>query len=149
MKKNHNVENSPPVSLDITVRFAETDMMGIVHHSAYVVWFEAGRIAWMEAAGVPYPQVSAAGYNFAVTEINARYRTAIHFGEPVQVSSRLTVLRSRQVEFEYEVRHRDTGTLFATGHSRHICVDREGRTAMIPEWVVEGLTAGAKRLTSG
>jgi acyl-CoA thioester hydrolase len=149
MKKSRNVENFPSVPLEITVRYAETDMMGIIHHSAYVVWFEAGRIAWQEAAGVPYAQVAAAGYNFAVTEINVRYRTAIHFGDPVQVISRLTALRSRQVEFEYEVRHRDAGTLFATGHSRHICVDREGRTATIPEWVVEGLAAGAKRLNGG
>ncbi|MBX3001520.1 MAG: acyl-CoA thioesterase [Caldilineaceae bacterium] len=141
------MESSPRVPLEITVRFAETDMMGIVHHSAYVVWFEAGRIAWMATAGVPYAQVSAAGYNFAVTEINARYRTPIRFGEPVQVISRLTALRSRQVEFEYEVCHRDAGTLFATGHSRHICVDRDGRTVTIPQWVVEGMTAGIKRLS--
>jgi acyl-CoA thioester hydrolase len=149
MKKSRNVENFPSVPLEITVRFAETDMMGIVHHSAYVVWFEAARIAWQEAAGVPYSQVAAAGYNFAVTEINVRYRTAIHFGDPVQVISRLTALRSRQVEFEYEVRHRDAGTLCATGHSRHICVDREGRTATIPKWVVEGLEAGSTRLNGG
>jgi acyl-CoA thioester hydrolase len=149
MKKSRNVENFPSVPLDVTVRFAETDMMGIVHHSAYVIWFEAGRIAWMDAAGVPYVQVSTAGYNFAVTEINARYRAAIHFGDPVQVISRLTTLRSRQVEFEYEIRHRDEGTLYATGSSRHICVDREGRTVTIPDWVVEGLTAGAKRPGGG
>lgn len=141
------MDTFPAVPLDVTVRFAETDMMGIVHHSAYVVWFEAGRIAWMEAAGLPYAQVSAAGYNFAVTEINARYRAAIHFGEPVQVISRVTTLRSRQIEFEYEIRHRDAGTLCATGSSRHICVDREGRPVTIPTWVIEGLTTGARRLS--
>ena len=113
--------------------------MGVVHHSAYIVWFEAGRIAWLEAAGVPYAQVSAAGYNFAVIEVSAHYRMAIRFGDPVRVITRLTMLRSRQIEFEYEVRHRDDGSLFATGLSRHICVDREGRTSKIPEWVVDGL----------
>jgi acyl-CoA thioester hydrolase len=140
------VDSFPAVPLDVTVRFAETDMMGVVHHSVYIVWFEAGRIAWMDAAGVPYVRVSAAGYNFAVTEVSVRYRSAIQFGDPVQVISRLTALRSRQVEFAYEIHHRTDGTLFATGYSRHICVDQDGRTAKIPAWVIEGLHAGANRL---
>ncbi|MDQ3247886.1 MAG: acyl-CoA thioesterase, partial [Chloroflexota bacterium] len=33
-----------PVALDIGVRFAETDLMGVVHHSSYIVWFECGRV---------------------------------------------------------------------------------------------------------
>ena len=28
------------------VRYAETDQMGVVHHSAYVIWFEEGRSSW-------------------------------------------------------------------------------------------------------
>jgi acyl-CoA thioester hydrolase len=126
------------VSIDITVRFAETDAMGVVHHSAYIVWFEAGRIAWIAAAGVPYATIADAGYNFAVTEVNAHYRAAIRFGEPVQVITQLTALRSRQIDFEYEVRHATKDTLFATGNSRHICVDNNGRTVKIPEWIVAG-----------
>src|SRR5690554_6107441 len=109
---NGNGVEGVSIPLDLTVRFAETDAMGVVHHSAYIVWFEAGRIAWLEAAGVPYAQVSAAGYNFAVIEVSAHYRMAIRFGDPVRVITRLTMLRSRQIEFEYEVRHRDDGSLF-------------------------------------
>ena len=51
----------------IRVRYAETDAMGIVHHSNYVIWFELGRIAWMDAVGVPYAEVAAGGNHFAVT----------------------------------------------------------------------------------
>ncbi len=138
----------PTVPVDVTVRFAETDMMGVVHHSAYIVWFELGRIAWMDAAGIPYTQISGAGYNFAVTEVNAQYRAAIRFGDPVQVMTRLTTLRSRQVAFEYEVCHRDEGILFAGGFSRHICVDDDGRSVSIPAWVSDGLRHGAEKLAN-
>ena len=78
--------------------------MGVVHHSAYVVWFEVGRVAWMDAAGMPYAEVAAGGHHFAVTGIQVEYRTAAHFGETVTVVSRLARLRSRQVAFAYEVR---------------------------------------------
>lgn len=129
-----------PHTLDITVRFAETDLMGVVHHASYIVWFEAGRVAWMGAAGLPYAQISNAGYNFAVTDVQCRYRTALRFGDPVQVITRLVSLRSRQVEFSYAVVNSDTGILCATGSSNHICVDNSGAMTRIPEWVAEGLT---------
>jgi acyl-CoA thioester hydrolase len=127
------------VPLDITVRFAETDAMGVVHHSAYIVWFEAGRIAWLAAAGMPYAAIAEAGYNFAVTEVSAQYRAAVRFGDPVQVVTTLTDLRSRRIAFAYEVRHVETHQRFATGHSSHICVDNHGRTVKVPEWVMDRL----------
>ncbi len=76
--------------IDLPVRFAETDAMGIVHHSNYLVWFEAGRIAWMAAAGMPYSEIAAGGHHFAVTSVNVAYRTPARFGESVRVATRLT-----------------------------------------------------------
>lgn len=133
-----------PVSLDITVRFAETDQMRVVHHSAYIIWFEAGRIAWLDAAGMPYTKISQAGYNLAVTDVQCRYRTAIRFGDPVQVITRLTMLRSRQLKFVYEIRKRGTDILYANGYTQHICVDEDGRMTRLPGWIFEPL-----RNTSG
>ncbi len=134
-------------TLDITVRFAETDQMGVVHHASYIVWFEAGRVAWMGAAGLPYAQIANAGYNFAVTDVQCRYRTALRFGDPVQVITRLVSLRSRQVEFAYDVINSATGILCAAGSSNHICVDNRGAMTRIPDWVVEGLMGKMKRET--
>ncbi|HXF62447.1 MAG TPA: thioesterase family protein [Caldilineaceae bacterium] len=134
------------VPLELTVRFAETDLMGVVHHSAYIVWFEAGRVAWMEAAGVPYAEIAAGGHHFAVTGVQAEYRAAARFGHAVRVVTWLARLRSRQVAFRYEVRHAQSDELLATGVSEHICVDLEGRMAKIPQAVVERLRAGALRL---
>lgn len=129
-------------ALDVTVRFAETDLMGVVHHSAYVVWLEAGRVAWMDAAGMPYAEVAAAGNHFAVTKLNLEYRASARFGEVVRVETRLARLRSRQVEFAYTVCNAATGEVLATGTSEHVCVDLAGRIAKIPETVMARL-AGA------
>ncbi len=134
------------VGLEIPVRFAETDAMGIVHHSNYVVWFEAGRIAWMRAAGMPYDEIAAGGHHFAVTSVNVAYRTPVRFGETVRVDTRLVQLRSREVAFAYEVRRSGKKALLASGTSDHICVDLEGRTAKIPHEVTERLARGAVEL---
>ncbi|MCB9160530.1 MAG: hypothetical protein H6644_11875 [Caldilineaceae bacterium] len=39
------------------------------------MWFEAGRIAWLDAVGVPYAEIAAAGYHFAVIGVEVDYRT--------------------------------------------------------------------------
>ena len=38
------------VSICDRVRYVETDMMGVVHHSNYFRWFEMGRVAWLRGA---------------------------------------------------------------------------------------------------
>jgi acyl-CoA thioester hydrolase len=137
------------VPLDLTVRFAETDLMGVVHHSSYVVWFEAGRVAWMSAAGMPYAEVAGTGHHFAVTGIQVEYRAAARFGDVVRVITRMTRLRSRQVAFAYEIRHAVTNERLASGTSDHICVDLDGRMAKIPEQVIARLMAGAETIAAG
>lgn len=136
------------IPLDLTVRFAETDLMGIVHHSAYVVWFEAGRVAWMEAAGMPYAEIGASGRHFAVTGLQAEYRAAARFGDVVRVQTRLVGLRSRHVAFAYSVSRVGDDELLATGGSEHICVDLDGRMAKIPPSIADRLRTGAARLAA-
>jgi acyl-CoA thioester hydrolase len=135
--------SSAVVPIDLDVRFAETDLMGVVHHASYIVWFEVGRVAWMGAAGMPYTEIAASGHHFAVTGIQASYRASVRFGDVVRIFTRLAELRSRQVKFAYEVRIVRDETLVATGVSEHICVDLEGRMAKIPNFVADRLVAGA------
>jgi acyl-CoA thioester hydrolase len=130
------------VTTEVVVRFAETDAMGIVHHSAYIVWFEAARVAWMAAQGIPYAQFAAEGNHFAVTGINVAYRHSCRFGDVVLVETQVTHVRSRQVTFAYKVRRASDGTLLANATSEHVCVDLEGRVATIPHRVLEILQQG-------
>ena len=43
----------------VTVRYAETDMMGIVYHANYLPWFEIGRTTLLKELGLPYRQLEA------------------------------------------------------------------------------------------
>jgi acyl-CoA thioester hydrolase len=134
------------VTVDVDVRFAETDLMGVVHHATYIVWFEVGRVTWMQAAQMPYTEIAASGHHFAVTGIHAAYRASARFGDTIRIETRLGKLRSRQIEFSYELRNIADNTVIATGVSEHVCVDLAGRMAKIPPPIVERLTAGAAAL---
>lgn len=140
-----NIE-AATATTDVAVRFAETDAMGVVHHGTYIIWFECGRVAWMAAVGMPYSEIAAQGNHFAVTGIHASYRASARFGDTVRVVTQLLKLRSRQIEFSYEVRSVADDRLLATGISEHVCVDLDGRMTKIPATVLERLQQGAARL---
>jgi acyl-CoA thioester hydrolase len=133
-------ENSPKTPNDSTlaettfhVRYAETDQMGIVHHSAYIVWFEEGRSAWSRQAGRPYADFERAGYLLAVSEVGARYLIPARYDQRVTVRTRVSQVRSRLIRFEYEVLDTDTDECLVTGFTSHICLDRQGNPSRIPE----------------
>jgi acyl-CoA thioester hydrolase len=133
-------------TLDLPVRFVETDGMGVVHHSNYLVWFEAARVHWMDAAGMPYAEVAAGGNHFAVTAAGVEYRAPARFGDIVRVTACLAQLRSRQVRFEYLVDNAANGVRLASGYTQHICVDLAGHMTKIPPAVLDRLLVGTRRL---
>lgn len=143
---------SATVTTPIDIRFAETDAMGVVHHAAYVVWLEMGRVGWLKAANVPYTDVVAAGFHFAVTGIQVNYRASSRFGDAIRMTTRVQKLRTRQIIFAYELHLADTKTgtetLLATATSEHICVDLTGKMAQLSSHLFDRLQAGIRQLAS-
>lgn len=115
------------------VRYAETDQMGIVHHAAYIVWLEEGRSQWLRAHGRPYTEFEAEGLMLAVSELHVRYKQPARYDRRVTVRCWVETVRSRQLRFDYNVFDAESGAVFMTGYSKHICLDREGCVALIPE----------------
>ena len=74
-----------PFSHRIRVRFAETDAMGIVHHSRYLPYLEEARVAYLRHIGHPYAAMRAEGIDYAVLECFVQYRQALRFDEEVDV----------------------------------------------------------------
>lgn len=124
----HNV-----VETSFFVRYAETDQMGIVHHSSYIVWFEEGRSAWMRAMGSNYATFESSGFNLAVSEVFARYQAPALYGREVTVCTWIDTVRSRSAEIHYKVVDTESRKTLVTGYTRHICVDRDGNVVRIPE----------------
>lgn len=131
------------VAVDIEVRYAETDQMGVVHHANYVVWFELARTALCSATGMHYAEVERLGYLLMVTGVEARFLRPARYGDTVQVSCRLDRLASRGLRFGYEVTR--GGEILATGATDHLWVARaSGRPCRMPEVLRPGFEALAR-----
>lgn len=120
------------VEVRFRVRYFETDAMGIVHHAAYITWFEEGRSAFTRAIGYPYSRMEQEGIALAVAEVSARYHQPARYDDEVIVRAEMTQLGSRGMTFGYEVRRGYDGALLVTGSSKHISIDRLGRVTLFP-----------------
>jgi acyl-CoA thioester hydrolase len=120
------------ITVDVEVRYIETDQMGHVHHANYIAWFELARTKMCVDAGWPYPQIEALGYFLIVTGVEVRYRQPAHYGETVQVTTWVERMATRLMRFAYEVSCGDR--LLATGATEHVWVDRQHkRPVRMPE----------------
>lgn len=118
---------------DVRVRFAETDAMGVAHHSSYVAWLEEARVELLRDLGTPYPTIRERGYDLAVLELFANYRRSARFDEVVTVHTRVSTVRAATFQMEYLLRVGvETCALAATMHG---VVDPEGRATRAPDWL--------------
>lgn len=117
------------------VRYAETDAQQIVHHAAYIVYFEEGRSEYLRQQGTSYANFERSGFFLAVTEVNARYIKASRYDDKLTVSCWVAESRSRTLLFQYEIHEESSNELRVTGTTKHICLTHEGQIARIPtDW---------------
>lgn len=108
---------------EVTVRYAETDRMGVVHHANYPVWFEIARTDYIKAAGMSYSAMEEAGVMLPVTGISCRYRQPALYDDVLEIKTRITRFSPARIEFEYEVRRKGDDAVLTTGTSAHGFVD--------------------------
>ena len=118
---------------EIRVRYAETDKMGIVHHSNYLVWFEAGRSEFCRARGFSYNEMEKDNALMVVAETYCRYKSPAHYDEVLLVRTKLGEMRSRSLRFLYEVVRPEDDTVIAEGETLHVVTDENKKVRSLPE----------------
>ena len=121
---------------EVRVRFAETDAQGIAHHAVYLVWFELGRIEYLERFRGGYPGLRAEGVEALTTEVHVRYLAPARFDDRLAVKVRAGDLRGARFRFEYAVERE--GETLADGWTAHACVDATShRPTRVPAWLAD------------
>jgi acyl-CoA thioester hydrolase len=119
---------------DVRVRYAETDQMGVVYHTNYLVWCEIGRTELIrELAGVSYAKLEEEGVLLAVADLSIRYHGAARYDNMIRVRTSLTDARSRSVTFEYLISNAETAERLATARTVLVSLDEKGRPVVMPE----------------
>jgi acyl-CoA thioester hydrolase len=106
----------------ITVRYADTDRMGIAHHSNYPVWFEAGRTDFIKRLGYSYSRIEREGAYLPLTDLSCSFKKPAGYEDEIEVHTRLSRLTLVRAVFSYEV-YGPSGDLLCTGETRHAWTD--------------------------
>ena len=86
------------VSICDRVRYVETDMMGVVHHSNYFRWFEMGRVAWLRAAGVELWELMNANIIFPITHVEANYKESALYDDEIEICAEMTAFSRAKMD---------------------------------------------------
>lgn len=121
------------VESHLRVRYAETDQMGVVYHTNYLIWMEIGRTDYCRRCGFQYATMEREeGAFLAVAQAQCRFLASARYDDEIVIQTRLGELRSRQIKFSYSIHRQIDNLLLAEGETVHIVINREGRPMRFP-----------------
>ncbi len=123
----------------INVRYAETDMMGVVYHGNYLAWFEVGRTQLLRECGVVYRDLETQGYRLPVIEVGCKYLRPAVYDDNVTVITTLAERPLLRIRLDYEVRRDDE--LLVTGFTVHGFINHQGSPVRPPVLFTERMRA--------
>ncbi|MCX7781378.1 MAG: acyl-CoA thioesterase [Negativicutes bacterium] len=130
------------------VRFVETDMMGVVHHSNYFRWFEMGRVEYLRQAGIHLLEMMANNILFPITDVSCQYRASACFDDYILIETRLSELSKVKMVFTYRIIKEENGELLATGRTQNVFTDEKSKIIRLPATYYDRLQALFRKETS-
>lgn len=108
----------------IVPRYAETDQMGIIHHSVYAVWYEQARTEYFTKVGMKYDEIEASGLMTPLVELNCKYKRPAYYNQEVEVRTKLIELSPAKFTVEYNIYDKDR-VLLNIGRTTLAWADKE------------------------
>ena len=130
--QNNLEENmSNEFSIQIRVRYCETDAMGCLHHSQFFNYFEQGRTEMLRAQGGNYREIEEAGLFLVVVRLQCSYHSPARYDDLLTLVTRVENVSAVKIEHSYRLLRGDQ--LLASASSTLACVDRDGKVARLPD----------------
>ena len=117
------------------VIYGDTDNMGQAYYGNYFRWFEIGRNEMFRSLGLSYKTVEDNGIFLPVSETYCRYSTPAKYDDILVIETTLDPKVKAGIKFDYTIYKEDGKTLLAKGHTKHPCVNKEGKVVRPPEFI--------------
>lgn len=112
------------------VQFYETDLMGIVHHSNYLRFYEEARVGWAHARGLIDYQKPESASHFAVYETQVKHMKPTFFGDDLEIAVQGRVEGNRLI-FQYRLTGRN-GEVCSLGKTVHVSLTKDLKLMRMP-----------------
>ena len=140
MNEVHSSGNEVMGEVRLRVRYAETDQMGVVYYSNFLVWFESGRVELLRQLGFDYKTMEVDDDCFIpVVEVNCRYKSPARYDDELTIETRVTGVRGAVLKFRYRIVRVSDQQLLAEGETTHVVTDRTLTKQALPDKYVQAL----------
>ena len=111
---------------DLPIRFADVDMMKVVHHAAYLHWFEKIRFNALDKIfGISFNALDELGLALPLTSAEIHYHRAFSFGDEPVGYCEIEMFKKAMFAVHYFVYRGDS--LYTSGVTRHCYLDKSGQ----------------------
>ncbi|MBR5763872.1 MAG: acyl-CoA thioesterase [Bacteroidaceae bacterium] len=107
----------------IEIRFSEVDVMNVVWHGSYPLYFEDAREAFGAKYGLSYKRYMDERVFAPIVELDIKYKRPILYGMTPVVRIMYRPTEAAKIVFDYEIVDAETNTVFATAHSVQVFMD--------------------------
>lgn len=107
-------------TIEIAVRFSETDAMGVVWHGNYLKFFEDAREYFGAEHGMEYLDVYGQGFYTPIVKSDINHKASVYYGQKVSVKAILEYHPASKIVFKYIVTNLATGQIAATGSTTQV-----------------------------
>jgi len=111
-------------TVPIQVRYYETDMMEIAHHTNHIRWFEFARVEFFRHYGVSLWEMMDEDIVFPILSISCQYFAPARFDDVILIETTLEHMSKAQMTFSYRLVRESDGELVATGQSKNAFSNR-------------------------
>ncbi len=109
----------------LIVRYAETDQMGIVHHSNYPIWFEAARTDFIKKMGISYSDIEARGFLLPLIELKCRYKGTARYEDEIVIKTSIKEMSPVRITFYYELFKSGSSEVITSGETMHVWTNKD------------------------
>lgn len=125
--------------LQVRVRYAETDQMGVVYYGNYAQYFEMGRTEWLRKSGISYKWMEDNGIILPVVDLNVKFKQSARYDDLLTVVTELQNLPTIRIGFNYEI-FNEKKELITTGSTTLVFVDKAtNKLIKAPRYLIEKL----------
>ena len=117
------------------VIYADTDKMGMVYHANFLRWMEIGRTELFRAWGLTYKQIEEKGIMLPVSEVTIKFASSARYDMIMLIETTLDNQIKGSIKFDYRIFDETSGKLLAHGHTKHACINTDGRVVRPPKFL--------------
>ena len=129
----------PECTIQLRIRYSETDQMGTFSNERALDWFERGRTELLRAIGTPYAEMERRGVFLPVVEAHVFYRGRAGYDDLLTVTTTIEMAGKARIRCDVKIVHADGRGDVAEGYTVHAFIDQAAKLIRPPEWLLEAL----------